>query len=152
VNQIRDLSAAARREPLAPVAPIELADFTATRRMVYLSLVAIALGVIATYVAFALLQLIALFTNLFYYQRLAFTAASPADHALGVASVAVPVVGALIIGAMARYGSERIRGHGIPEALEAILTRGRGSRCSSRCRRRSRSARAARSAPRARSS
>ena len=124
MNQIRDLSTAGRRQPPAPAEPIELADFTATHRMVYLVLIAIALGVIATYVAYALLQLIALFTNLFYYQRVAFTAASPADHALGAASVVVPVIGALIIGAMARYGSERIRGHGIPEALEAILTRG----------------------------
>src|SRR5205085_4787682 len=43
---------------------------------------------------------------------------------LGILMVFVPIVGALIIGFMARYGSERIRGHGIPEALEAILTRG----------------------------
>jgi H+/Cl- antiporter ClcA len=110
--------------PIEPIEPIELADFTATRRMVLLAAIAIALGVVATYVAFALLQLIALFTNLFYFQRFAVTPASPADATLGAASVAVPVVGALIIGVIARYGSERIRGHGIPEALEAILTRG----------------------------
>ena len=110
--------------PASPIEPIELADFTATRRMVFLAMIAIVLGVIATYVAFALLQLIALFTNLFYFQRFAFTPASPANHTLGLASIAVPIAGALIIGLMARYGSERIRGHGIPEALEAILTRG----------------------------
>ena len=110
--------------PARSVEPIELADFTATRRMVLLAAIAIVLGVVATYVAFALLQLIALFTNLFYYQRLAFTPASPANHTLGAASIAVPIAGAVIIGLMARYGSERIRGHGIPEALEAILTRG----------------------------
>jgi H+/Cl- antiporter ClcA len=110
--------------PTAPVEPIELGDFTATRRMVVIALIAIGLGVVATYVAFALLQLIALFTNVFYHQQLSFAAASPASHTLGALSVAVPVVGALIIGAMARWGSERIRGHGIPEALEAILTRG----------------------------
>jgi H+/Cl- antiporter ClcA len=107
-----------------PVEPIELSDFTATHRMVFLAAIAIVLGIVATYVAFALLQLIALFTNLFYFQRFAFTQVSPASHTLGLASVAVPVAGALIIGVMARYGSERIRGHGIPEALEAILTRG----------------------------
>jgi len=107
-----------------PIEPIELADFTATRRMVFLAMIAIALGVIATYVAFALLQLISLFTNLFFFQRFAFTPASPANHTLGLASIVVPVAGALIVGFMARYGSERIRGHGIPEALEAILTRG----------------------------
>jgi len=112
------------KAPSEPVEPIELSDFTATRRMVFIAVIALALGVIATYVAFALLQLIALFTNLFYFQRFAFTPASPANHTLGVASIAVPIAGALIIGLMARYGSERIRGHGIPEALEAILTRG----------------------------
>ncbi|HEX4420782.1 MAG TPA: chloride channel protein, partial [Kofleriaceae bacterium] len=112
-------------EPAAePPEPIALADFTATRRMVLLAAIAIVLGLVATYVAYALLQLIALFTNLFYYQRWSFAAASPADHTLGAAAIAVPVIGALIIGAMARWGSERIRGHGIPEALEAILTRG----------------------------
>ncbi|HEX3762095.1 MAG TPA: chloride channel protein [Kofleriaceae bacterium] len=123
MNQISDIAAGARGQG-RPVEPIELADFTATRRMVYLSIIAIVLGVVATYVAYVLLQLIGLFTNLFYFQRLAFTPASPADNTLGLASVVVPVAGALIIGAMARYGSERIRGHGIPEALEAILTRG----------------------------
>jgi H+/Cl- antiporter ClcA len=107
-----------------PVEPIALADFTATHRMVFLAMIAIGLGVIATYVAFALLQLIALFTNLFYFQRPSFAPASPANHTLGIVGIAVPIAGALIIGLMARYGSERIRGHGIPEALEAILTRG----------------------------
>src|SRR5439155_26975834 len=92
--------------------------------MIYLSIIAIGIGVLSTGVAFALLKLIALVTNLFYFQRLSFAAASPANHTLGVLSVAVPVVGALIIGLMARYGSERIRGHGIPEALEAILVGG----------------------------
>src|SRR4051812_11136516 len=110
-------------EPAAPE-PLELSDFTATHRMVFIAAIAIGLGIVATYVAFALLQLIALFTNLFYFQHLSFAPVSPADHTLGAAGVLVPVLGALIIGAMARYGSERIRGHGIPEAIEAILTRG----------------------------
>jgi chloride channel protein, CIC family len=122
VNQLRDLADEATDG--ITVEPIHLRDFTATRRMVYLAIIAIALGVIATYVAFALLQLIGLFTNLFYYQRLEFGSASPAGNTLGAVSIVVPIAGALIIGLMARYGSERIRGHGIPEALEAILTRG----------------------------
>src|SRR6184192_1284890 len=50
--------------------------------------------------------------------------ASPAGNHLGGYSVLVPVAGALVIGVMARYGSERIRGHGIPEAIEAILING----------------------------
>ncbi|CAN5830992.1 chloride channel protein [soil metagenome] len=103
---------------------MDLGDFTATRRMIPIAALAIVVGILATFVAKVLLDLIALFTNIFYFQRFSLDASSPAEHHLGIASVAVPVVGALIIGLMARYGSERIRGHGIPEALEAILTRG----------------------------
>lgn len=68
-----------------------------------------------------LLWLIAFFTNLFYYHTFSVTLHSPAVNTLGLLALFVPVVGGLIIGLMARYGSERIRGHGIPEALEAIL-------------------------------
>ena len=102
----------------------QLGDFTATRRMVLLSGIAVVIGMIASFVALALLKLIALFTNLFYFHRLSFAASSPANHTLGTIAVVVPVVGAFVIGLMARYGSDRIRGHGIPEALEAILTNG----------------------------
>jgi len=49
---------------------------------------------------------------------------SPAGHHLGPFVILVPVIGALVIGVMARYGSDRIRGHGIPEAIEAILISG----------------------------
>jgi len=102
-----------------------LRDFTATRRMLMLSAIAIGIGVVASFVAFALLKLIALFTNLFYYQHASFAPSSPANHTLApVAAVAMPIVGALIIGLLARYGSDKIRGHGIPEALESILTNG----------------------------
>src|SRR5207248_2798574 len=71
-----------------------------------------------------LLKLIGLFTNLFFFQRWSAALVSPADHHLGAWVELVPVVGASIIGLMARYGSERIRGHGIPEAIEAILING----------------------------
>jgi H+/Cl- antiporter ClcA len=101
-----------------------LGDFTASPRMLLLAGVAIGVGVLSAYVAAALLALISLFTNLFFYQRFSLAAVSPAGHHLGPLAVLVPVVGCLIIGLMARYGSERIRGHGIPEALEAILIRG----------------------------
>lgn len=102
----------------------DLGDFTATRRMIPIAALAIAVGILATFVAKLLLLLIALCTNLAYFQRWSLAPASPAAHHLGSVGVVVPVVGALIIGLMARYGSERIRGHGIPEALEAIMTRG----------------------------
>ncbi len=101
-----------------------LGDFTAGPRTILLSALAVMVGVLAAYVAKALLALITFFTNLFFFQRLSLAAVSPAAHHLGLWSVAVPVVGCLIIGVMARYGSEKIRGHGIPEALEAILIRG----------------------------
>jgi H+/Cl- antiporter ClcA len=101
-----------------------LGDFTATARILPICLLAIGIGALSSYVAVALLRLIGLFTNLFYFHRLSTELMRPADSTLGLVSVAVPVVGALIIGFMARFGSDRIRGHGIPEALEAILIRG----------------------------
>ena len=101
-----------------------LGDFTTTRRMLPISALAIGIGVVAAFVALALLRLIGLFTNLFYFGRWNTALVSPADNHLGIFSVLVPIAGALVIGVMARYGSERIRGHGIPEAIEAILING----------------------------
>src|SRR6516165_1751261 len=102
----------------------ELGDFTTTWRVLPISLLAIGIGVLCAYVALALLRLIGLFTNLFYFGRWSTAMVSPVGNQLGVFSVLVPIGGALIIGVMARYGSERIRGHGIPEAIESILIRG----------------------------
>jgi H+/Cl- antiporter ClcA/CBS domain-containing protein len=85
---------------------------------------AIGIGAACAFVALALLRLIGIFTNLFYYGRWSSAMVSPVGNHLGWFSVLVPVAGALIIGVMARYGSERIRGHGIPEAIEAILMNG----------------------------
>jgi H+/Cl- antiporter ClcA len=81
-------------------------------------------GLLSAFVALGLLRLIGFFTNLFFYHRLASSLVSAANHQLGIWVIAIPVAGGLIIGLMARYGSERIRGHGIPEAIEAILLRG----------------------------
>ena len=99
-------------------------DFTVTPRVLLLSLLAVVIGIVSSFVALGLLRLIALFTNLFYFQRWSTAAVTPAQNTLGPLAVLVPVVGALIIGLMARYGSERIRGHGIPEAIESILIHG----------------------------
>ncbi len=99
-------------------------DFTVTPRVLVLSLMAITIGLLSTGVAFVLLRLISLFTKLFYYQRWSTSLVSAAQNTLGGYAVLVPVAGALIIGLIARYGSERIRGHGIPEALESILING----------------------------
>ena len=102
----------------------KLGDFTASPRMILLALFAIGIGVVSACVALALLRLIGLFTNLFFFQRWSTVLVSPAGNRLGGFAIIVPVIGALIIGVMARYGSERIRGHGIPEAIEAILING----------------------------
>jgi chloride channel protein, CIC family len=98
-----------------------LADFTRDKRILLLSLMAVAVGAISGVVAKALVWLIAVFTNLTFYQRFSSDFVSPTNHHLGVFVIFAPVVGGLIIGLVARYGSEKIRGHGIPEALEAIL-------------------------------
>lgn len=98
-----------------------LADFRADRRVLLLSALAIPIGAIGAVVAKALLWLIAVFTNLAFFQRLASSAVTPQESHLGPWIIGIPVLGALVIGLMARYGSEKIRGHGIPEALEAIL-------------------------------
>src|SRR5215510_3552081 len=102
----------------------KLGDFTATWRVVFLSFLGVGIGVLSAFVALALLRLIGLCTNLFFFQRWDTALVSPAGHQLGLLEVFVPVTGGLIVGLMARYGSERIRGHGIPEAIESILIRG----------------------------
>ena len=102
----------------------ELGDFTTTIHVVPIMLMAIVIGVIGAYVAWFLLKLIGFFTNVFYYQRFSTGFASPVGNQLGIYAIAVPVLGSLIIGLMARYGSEQIRGHGIPEAIESILMNG----------------------------
>lgn len=108
----------------AQFAPEQLGDFTTTPRVLSITLLATIIGVVAAFVALALLRLIGIFTNLFYYGRWNAALVSPAGNHLGVFSVLVPIAGALIIGLMARFGSERIRGHGIPEAIESILING----------------------------
>jgi len=107
-----------------PGASPRLGDFTATPRMITTGILAMAIGSVSAWVAKGLLLLIAFFTNVFFFQRISTAAVSPADNTLGLWILFVPVIGALIIGIMARYGSERIRGHGIPEAIEAILING----------------------------
>jgi CIC family chloride channel protein len=111
-------------EPAPDESTSELGDFTTTRRVIPISLLAIVIGGMAAFVALALLRLIGLFTNLFFYQRWSGALSSPAGNHLGSFVILVPILGATIVGFMARYGSERIRGHGIPEAIEAILISG----------------------------
>ena len=104
--------------------PDYLGDFTATPRMLVLAGLAIVIGAVSAVLAWALLRLIDGFTNLFYFQRFSFDHVSPADNTMGIWSVFVPIIGGLILGVMARWGTAQIRGHGIPEAIEAIMING----------------------------
>lgn len=99
-------------------------DFRPSLSIIKLSLIAVAIGVAAALVAWVLYRLIGLVTHLVFAGEWSFEFVSPAalDSPWWVL-LAVPVVGGIIVGLMARFGSERIRGHGIPEALEAILFR-----------------------------
>ena len=106
--------------PGAPNRP-RLADHNADIRMVLLSLMAVATGTGGALSAWVLLHLIGLVTNGLWYHRWSWAMTSPGEAATGLLTVLIPVAGSLIIGAMARYGSDKIRGHGIPEAIEAIL-------------------------------
>lgn len=99
----------------------EKGDFSADRRLLLLSAMAMFIGVVSIIAAVMLLDLIAFFTNLFFFHRFSMGHAQADLNQLGWAAALCPVVGALIIGLMARYGSEKIRGDGIPEAVEAIL-------------------------------
>jgi H+/Cl- antiporter ClcA/CBS domain-containing protein len=110
--------------PIAQPQSSQLGDFTMTTRTIFISGLAIVIGLASAFIAQALLKLIGLFTNLFFFQHWGTDLVSPAGHHMGGWVVLVPVAGALIIGLMARFGSERIRGHGIPEAIEAILING----------------------------
>jgi H+/Cl- antiporter ClcA/predicted transcriptional regulator len=101
-----------------------LGDFTTSKRVIPISLIAVGIGIISAYVALILLRLIGFFTNLFFFQRFGTAMVSSAGNHLGGWVIVVPVIGGLIVGVMARYGSDRIRGHGIPEAIEAILLKG----------------------------
>ncbi len=96
-------------------------DFAADVRLLGIAATAAVVGVLSTLAASALLQLIRLFTNIFFFHSWSTAANSPAHNTLGLWVIPVPVAGALIVGLMARFGSEKIRGHGIPEAIEAIL-------------------------------
>jgi H+/Cl- antiporter ClcA/predicted transcriptional regulator len=102
-----------------------LGDFSLTPRVLTISAWAIPIGAAGALLALALLRLIGLITNLVFYQRVDTKLVAPgAGHHQPLLILLAPVVGGLIIGVMARFGSEKIRGHGMPEAIEAILVRG----------------------------
>ena len=96
-------------------------DFARNTRLLRITVMAAVIGGLSTVAAYVLLDLIRFFTNLIFFQTLSVADRSPATHTLGAWVIVVPVLGGLIVGLMARYGSDKIRGHGIPEAIEAIL-------------------------------
>jgi H+/Cl- antiporter ClcA/CBS domain-containing protein len=98
-----------------------LRDFTADTRVLVLGAMALIVGTMGAGAAWVLLKLIALFTNLAYFQRVGFAPVSFVGLHLTAWTIAIPVAGSVVVGMMARFGSEKIRGHGIPEAIEAIL-------------------------------
>lgn len=101
--------------------PKRLADHSADWRMIMLAGAAVVVGTGAAFGAWILLKLITFATNLFWFGRISAAPAEIMDSNVGLAVVAIPVIGSLLIGLMARFGSEKIKGHGIPEAIEAIL-------------------------------
>ena len=104
---------------MVPVPPVfsERAQF----RIVLMSFLAAGVGLLAGLVAYILYKLIGLFTNLFFFHQWSTTFRSVGGHHLGWWVILVPVAGGLVVGVMAKYGSSKIKGHGIPEAMEAVL-------------------------------
>lgn len=101
-----------------------LGDFTAGPRMLLVVALALPVGALGAVAAWLLLRLVGLITNLVFHQRVATDLVSPGGGHPWWLVVGAPVLGGLVIGVMARYGSEKIRGHGMPEAIEAILLGG----------------------------
>jgi H+/Cl- antiporter ClcA len=101
-----------------------LGDFTTTVAILRLVPLAVLIGALSAGIALALLDMIGFLTNLLYYHRVSVRLVSPGANTLGVIAILIPVAGGLVVGLMARFGSEQIRGHGIPEAMERILING----------------------------
>lgn len=101
--------------------PGHLRDFTTDARVLLVAGIAVVVATAGLFAGIVLLKLIRLATNIAYFGQFSLADLKLEDTPLGYAAVIVPVSGALIIGLMARFGSEKIRGHGIPEAIEAIL-------------------------------
>ena len=101
--------------------PGHLRDFTTDARVLLIAAIAVVVATAGLFAGIGLLRLIRLATNIAYFGQFTLADLKLQDTPLGYAAVIVPVIGALIIGLMARFGSEKIRGHGIPEAIEAIL-------------------------------
>lgn len=90
-------------------------------RLLLMSVLGAIIGVAAGIAAYLLYGLIAVITNLVYFHHLAFKLPNITTNTLGGWVLIVPAIGGVIVGIMAKYGSDKIRGHGIPEAMEAVI-------------------------------
>jgi H+/Cl- antiporter ClcA/CBS domain-containing protein len=113
-------SAGSKTSPLEAESTV-LRDYSVDSRMLLISLVAALLGGVSALLSWVLLRLIGLATNLFYFHRWSMEEVAPSGHHLGWMAVFVPVIGGLLVGLIARFGSPAIRGHGMPEAVEAVV-------------------------------
>ncbi|MGA8150667.1 MAG: chloride channel protein [Terriglobales bacterium] len=104
----------------AQVGDVRLAE-PAQFRMALMSFLAAGIGLLAGLIAYALYKLIGLFTNIFFYHRFVAEFLSARHNQLGLWVIPIPVIGGIIVGFMAKYGTPKIKGHGIPEAMEAVL-------------------------------
>jgi CIC family chloride channel protein len=113
---------------MAPSRPTDLrhlGDFDVSPRLLAIVAFALPIGALSAGVAWCLLRLIGLITNLVFYDRLGTALVAPGEGAHSpLVILLAPICGGLVIGFMARFGSEKIRGHGIPEAIESILISG----------------------------
>src|ERR1700685_3883590 len=108
---------AATGEQVGDVRLAEPAQF----RMVLISFLASGIGLLAGLIAFVLYKLIGLFTNIFFYHRFVAEFISARHNQLPIWVIPIPVIGGIIVGFMAKYGTSKIKGHGIPEAMEAVM-------------------------------
>lgn len=109
---------------MSAVSNDRLRDYSADSRMLLMSALAVIAGAAGALLSWLLLRLIYLATNLFYFHRFSAQIVDPGANRLGIWSMFLPVMGGLLVGLIARFGSDRIRGHGMPEAIEAVLMRG----------------------------
>jgi H+/Cl- antiporter ClcA len=82
---------------------------------------ALLIGLVGGLVAQGLLELIYFFTNLFFYGRFSFAVTSPAHNHLGLWVILIPPAGGLLVGLLIYFFEPTLKGHGIPEAMEAVL-------------------------------
>src|SRR5579862_5079954 len=116
-NRGASASVSATGDLLTAVRIAEPAQF----RMALMSFLAAGIGLLAGLIAFVLYKLIGLFTNIAFYGHFSAAFISARHNHLGLWVIPIPVIGGLIVGVMAKYGTPRIKGHGIPEAMEAVL-------------------------------